>query len=150
MHDKIISPATQLIKRISGMKTAPRDSKNCPMSHGKNMPAAPPPMRNQLVTRLVIPMLRSAKLIDAAKRGPIDSPMITVPAHIAWTDRVPERTVIPATIHPVMFIISIEPGFIRIEIGTDSSLPKVRAPQNAEVRRAALVSLASPRVNAYV
>lgn len=134
VHDKTIIPAAQVIKRTTGIKTGPRDSKNCPMNHGKNIPAVPPPMRNQLVTRLVIPMLRSAKLIEAAKRGPIDTPMITVPAHVACADPVPERTMIPAATHPVMFIISIDPGFKRIEIGTDSSLPNVRAPQNAEVR----------------
>ena len=96
-------------------------------------------MRKQLVMRLVIPILRSAKLIDVAKRGPIDRPMITVPAHMACADLAPERTVIPAAMQPVMFIISMAPGFIRIDMGTESSLPKVSEPQKAEVRRAAPV-----------
>ena len=87
------------------------------------MPATPPPIKNQPVTRLLIPILRSAKFIDEAKRGPIERPMTTVLIQSAYTDPAADRTATAATTHPVMLIIRIDLGLSRIEIGTDSSLP---------------------------
>ena len=128
----------------------PASAKICPINHGRNMPPIPDPTRNQPVMAPLIVILSDASIILVGNMDAIDSPNATVPIHKAGTESFHIMMIRMPTPQPIRSINRMVCDRARAEIQMAASLPRVKDPQNAEVRYAAVMVVPSPSVRAYV
>ena len=108
------------------------------------------PARNILVILPVRRRCLSEKVIVMGNRDAIEKPVIIVPVHNAPAEWEYIKIIHGPITHPARPYISIYCGLTLAATGMPRSLPTVSEPQNAEVRYAATILSARPRVYAYV
>ena len=116
-------------------------SNSWPINQGKIIPPMPPPTRIQPTKSPVRVNRCSAKDIAVAKTEAIESPIRIVPPQRARDETGQTSKMAKAVRQPAKSINKMVCDRRREEMPIPSNLPTVKAPQKAEVKYAAFVSL---------
>ena len=95
-------------------------------------------------------MRSSASVSMVGKMEAMQTPSRILPIHKAVAESRQSSRMPRLRKQPIKSAIKIRRGRMRVEIGIPSKRPRVKNPQKAEVRYAAVISFSSPNLVAYV
>ena len=112
----------------------PIGTNNCPITQGRIMPPTPAPSRNQPVIEPVMCIFSSAIVNIVGKIEAILRPNRIVPIQSAVAESAPRMIIPILTRHPAKSMYRIFLDSKRVDMGIPAIRPRVKKPQNADVK----------------